>query len=355
MHRITRYTLPAALCVTLLSASPGLAGAANAPAKPSAPVAKKSIPGTEALTAQVQALGSAGVLITPVTNFLGEVLKSPDGKLPEATLAAHKQKIDAALAGLKQTFAAAAPAAQAKPPADTPAEPVVLPKPPAEVAKPPVEAAKPPAEVAKPPAEVAKPPAEVAKPPAEAAKPPAEAVKPVEAAKPPAEVAKPVEAAKPPAEAVKPVEAAKPPAEVVKPVEAAKPPAEVAKPVEAAKPPAQVAKPPADMAKPPAEVAKPVTLPAAVPAPLPAVAPVSARAGRAGAPLDLVAAAVDHLKASVDEVAKAAGPCGCTTNAKDKASAVVNDLGTTVVALFTGLGLPGMPAAAPAPAPDPAE
>ncbi|MEV6727518.1 MULTISPECIES: hypothetical protein [unclassified Streptomyces] len=312
MHRITRYTLPAALCVTLLSASPGLAGAANAPARPSAPVAKKSIPGTEALTAQVQALGSAGVLITPVTNFLGEVLKSPDGKLPEADLAAHKQKIDAALAGLKQTFAAVAPAAPAaptapqapaKPPAVAPAAPVVLPKPPAEVAKPPVEAAKPPAEAAKPPAAVAKPPADAAKPPAEAAKPPADA----------------------------------------------------AKPVEVAKPPAVVAKPPLDMAKPPAEVAKPVTLPAAAPAPLPAVAPVSARAARAGAPLDLVAAAVDHLKASVDEVAKAAGPCGCTTDAKDKATDVVNDLGTTVVALFTGLGLPGMPAAAPAPAPDPAE
>nr|WSW44713.1 hypothetical protein OG296_17100 [Streptomyces sp. NBC_01001] len=332
MHRITRYTLPAALCVTLLSASPGLAGAANAPARPSAPVAKKSIPGTEALTAQVQALGSAGVLITPVTNFLGEVLKSPDGKLPEADLAAHKQKIDAALAGLKQTFAAVAPAAPAaptapqapaKPPADAPAAPVVLPKPPAEVAKPPVEAAKPPAEVAKPPAAVAKPPADAAKPPAEAAKPPAEAARPVEVAKPPVEVAKP--------------------------------PADAAKPVEAAKPPAEVAKPPVDMAKPPAEVAKPVTLPAAAPAPLPAVAPVSAQAARAGAPLDLVVAAVDHLKASVDEVAKAAGPCGCTTNAKDKATDVVNDLGTTVVALFTGLGLPGMPAAAPAPAPDPAE
>ncbi|MFF1337220.1 hypothetical protein ACFVYT_04775 [Streptomyces sp. NPDC058290] len=347
MHRITRYTLPAALCVTLLSASPGLAGAANAPARPSAPVAKKSIPGTEALTAQVQALGSAGVLITPVTNFLGEVLKSPDGKLPEAALAAHKQKIDAALAGLKQTFAAVAPAAPAapnapeapaKPPADAPAAPVVLPKPPAEVAKPPVEAAKPPAEVAKPPADAAKPPAEAAKPPAEAAKPP------VEAAKPPAEVAKP------------PAEAAKPPVDAAKPVEAAKPPAAVAKPPAAvAKPPAAVAKPPVDMAKPPAEVAKPVTLPAAAPAPLPAVAPVSARAARAGAPLDLVAAAVDHLKASVDEVAKAAGPCGCTTNAKDKATDVVNDLGTTVVALFTGLGLPGMPEAAPAPAPDPAE
>ncbi|MFI6004260.1 hypothetical protein ACIA98_28280 [Streptomyces sp. NPDC051366] len=326
MHRITRYTLPAALCVTLLSASPGLAGAANAPARPSAPVAKKSIPGTEALTAQVQALGSAGVLITPVTNFLGEVLKSPDGKLPEADLAAHKQKIDAALAGLKQTFAAVAPAAPAaptapqapaKPPADTPAAPVVLPKPPAEVAKPPVEAAKPPAAVAKPPAAVAKPPADAAKPPAEAAKPPAEV------AKPPAAVAKP--------------------------------PADAAKPVEAAKPPAEVAKPPVDMAKPPAQVAKPVTLPAAAPAPLPAVAPVSAQAARAGAPLDLVVAAVDHLKASVDEVAKAAGPGGGTTNAKDKATDVVNDLGTTVVALFTGLGLPGMPAAAPAPAPDPAE
>ncbi|MFF3860602.1 hypothetical protein [Streptomyces sp. NPDC002209] len=337
MHRITRYTLPAALCVTLLSASPGLAGAANAPARPSAPVAKKSIPGTEALTAQVQALGSAGVLITPVTNFLGEVLKSPDGKLPEADLAAHKQKIDAALSGLKQTFAAVAPAA-----------PVVLPKPPAEVAKPPVEAAKPPAEVAKPPAEVAKPPAEVAKPPVDAAKPVEAAKPPAEVAKPPADVAKPVEVAKPPAEV------AKPPVDVAKPVEVAKPPAEVAKPpVDVAKP-VEAAKPPAEVAK-PVDMAKPVTLPAAVPAPLPAVAPVSARAARAGAPLDLVAAAVDHLKASVDEVAKAAGPCGCTTDAKDKATDVVNDLGTTVVALFTGLGLPGMPAAAPAPAPDPAE
>ncbi|MFD8793414.1 hypothetical protein, partial [Streptomyces vinaceus] len=94
----------------------------------------------------------------------------------------------------------------------------------------------------------------------------------------------------------------------------------------------------------PAAVAQPVTLPA--------VAPAVAAKPRAvdRARVDLVTAAVDHLKASVDEVAKAAGPCGCTTDAKTKANDVVNDLGATVVALFTGLGLPGMPAAAPAPA-----
>ncbi|MFD8792153.1 hypothetical protein ACFV1T_15490, partial [Streptomyces vinaceus] len=142
MHRITRYTLPAALCVTLMSVSPGLAGAADAPAKAPAPVAKKAIPGAEALTAQVASLGAAGSMITPVTNFLGEVLKSPDGKLPEAELAAHKQKIDAALASMKKTFAAAAPAAApaapavpeavAKPPAAAPVTPVVLPKQPAD-------------------------------------------------------------------------------------------------------------------------------------------------------------------------------------------------------------------------------
>ncbi|MGW2990851.1 hypothetical protein ACWDA9_03605, partial [Streptomyces sp. NPDC001193] len=211
MHRITRYTLPAALCVTLMSVSPALAGAADTPTKASAPVAKKAVPGAEALTAQVASLGAAGSLITPVTNFLGEVLKSPDGKLPEADLAAHKQKIDAALASMKRTFAAAAPAAPAapavpeavaKPPASVPVvTPVVLPKqpadePPGAVAKPPVEAAKPPVEAAKPPVEAAKPPVEAAKPPVEAAKPPVEAAKPpVEAAKPP------VEAAKPPVEA----------------------------------------------------------------------------------------------------------------------------------------------------------
>ncbi|MEU8839116.1 hypothetical protein AB0D97_08275 [Streptomyces roseus] len=345
MHRITRYTLPAALCVTLISVTPGLAGAADAPTKASAPVSKKAIPGAEALTAQVASLGAAGSMLTPVTNFLGEVLKSPDGKLPEADLAAHKQKIDAALASMKKTFAAAAaPAAAVKPPATVPVTPVVLPnkpadEPPGAVAKPPVEAAKPPVEAAKPPVEAAKPPVEAAKPPVEAAKPP------VEAAKPPVDAAKPVEAAKPPVEAAKPpMEAAKPP------VEAAKPPVEAAKPpVDALKPAAPAVKPPAaPVAKPPAAVAQPVTLPAVAPA----VAAKPRTVDRAR--VDRVTAAVDHLKVSVDEVFKAAGTTGTTgakVDAKAEATDVVNDLGATMVALFTGLGLPGMPAAAPAPAP----
>ncbi|MET9885289.1 hypothetical protein ABZZ20_19580 [Streptomyces sp. NPDC006430] len=288
MHRITRYSIPAALCVTLLTASPGLAGAANAPAKPAAPVAKKSVPGTEALLSQVQSLGSAGQLLTPVSDLLAAVLKSPDGKLPDAELAAHKQKINAALADVKETFAAAAPAAPTTPEAP----------------------AKPPAEVAKPPAEVAKPPVHEAKPPVHVVKPP------VHEAKPPAEVAKP------------PVHEAKPPVHVVKP-------------------PVHEAKPPAEVAKPPAAVAKPVTLPAAAPLAAPVAAAVKAEAG---SPLDLVSAAVDRLKVSVDVVTKAAGPCNCTIDAKAKATDVVNDMGATMVALFTGLGLPGMPAAAPAPA-----
>ncbi|MER7467342.1 hypothetical protein [Streptomyces sp. NPDC097981] len=347
MHRITRYTLPAALCVTLLTVSPGLAGAADAPAKPSTPVAKKALPGAEALTAQVESLGSAGSLITPVTNFLGEVLKSPDGKLPDADLAVHKQKIDAALAGLKKTFAAAAPAAPTTPGAgaEHPAALVVLPEPPADAPKPPVDGARPPGHTARPPADTAKPPAEAAKPPVEVAKPPADTAKPpADTARPPADAARPpADAARPPADAARP------------PAHAARPPADAAKPPAAvAKPPADAAKP-AEAAKPPAGLAQPVTLPVAVPAHAPgAVKP------KAAAPLDRVTAAVDHLKASVDEVAKAAGPCDCTIDAA-RVTDVVNDLGTTVVALFSGLGLPGMPAAAPdsaapaAPAPDPAE
>lgn len=57
LHRITRYTLPAALCVSLLTVSPALAGAADAPTKAAPPAAKKAIPGAEALTAQVESLG----------------------------------------------------------------------------------------------------------------------------------------------------------------------------------------------------------------------------------------------------------------------------------------------------------
>ncbi|MYT20904.1 hypothetical protein GTW69_11480, partial [Streptomyces sp. SID7760] len=115
--------------------------------------------------------------------------------------------------------------------------------------------------------------------------------------------------------------------------------------------PVDALKPAAPAAKPPAAAAQPVTLPAVAPA----VAAKPRAADRAR--VDRVTAAVDHLKASVDEVFKAASPTvttgatGTKVDAKAEATDVVNDLGATMVALFTGLGMPGMPAAAPAPAP----
>ncbi|MCY0953955.1 hypothetical protein [Streptomyces sp. H27-S2] len=104
MHRFTRYAVPAALCATLLAASPGLAAAAHAPERPPVAAAKPSIPGTEALLAQVQSLGGVGGLLKPVTDLLADVLKSPDGKIPETDLAAHQEKVGQALAGLTKSL-----------------------------------------------------------------------------------------------------------------------------------------------------------------------------------------------------------------------------------------------------------
>ncbi|WP_329382613.1 hypothetical protein OG625_19810 [Streptomyces sp. NBC_01351] len=259
MRRFTRYTVPAALCVTLLAASPGLAGAANAPERPPVAVAGKAIPGTEALLAQVQSLGAVGGLLKPVTDLLSAVLKSPDGKIPEADLAALKEKIDTALADVKKTL----------PPA--PALPVPVPEAPV---KPPVDL----------PAPVPELPVEPPKLPVEAPKLPVEAPK------------LPVEAPKLPVEAPKlPVGAPK--------------------------------------------------LPIATQADAKANTQASMQANTKAAdgPLDLVTGALDKLKASVDALTKTAGPCGCSTDAKDKVTSVVTDLVAALVALLTGAGLPGLP------------
>ncbi|GAA0290315.1 hypothetical protein GCM10010302_31070 [Streptomyces polychromogenes] len=155
MHRITRYSVPAALCVTLLTASPGIAAAARGPEQPPLSVTGQAVPGSDALLTQVQTLGAAGALLEPVTDLLTAVLKSPDGKVPAAELAAVKTRIEPAFANLRKSV----------PTAQTPAKPADP------VAKPPVaEPAKPAEPVAQPP--VAQPPA--AKPPvAVPVKPPA--------------------------------------------------------------------------------------------------------------------------------------------------------------------------------------
>ncbi|WP_328299816.1 hypothetical protein OG389_19920 [Streptomyces sp. NBC_00435] len=227
MHRITRYTIPAALCLTLLTVSPGLASATAESGKPQAAAAApagKAIPGTEALLAQVQSLAAVGGVLRPVTDLLAAVLKSPDGKVPEADLAALKEKVDAALAELKKGLPA------------TPALPVPVP---------PVDAPKLPVETPKLPVETPKLPVEAPKLPLEAPK-------------------------------------------------------------------------------------------------LPVALPVAARKA-AGGPLDLATGAIDKLKSSVDGLHKAAGPCGCSTDAKAKATDVLTDLVAALVALLTGLGLPGLP------------
>ncbi|WP_330297514.1 hypothetical protein [Streptomyces sp. NBC_00503] len=281
MLRITRYTVPAALCLTLLAASPGLAGAASAPGKPvaaaaaSSVTAEKAIPGTEALLAQVQSLGGVAGLLKPVTDLLAAILKSPDGKLPEADLAAFKEKIDAAVAELKKTLPAAPALPVPVPPVDVPKLPVDPPKLPVDAPKLPVDAPK-----------------------------------------------LPVDAPKLPVDAPK-------------------------LPVDAPKLPVDAPKLPVDAPK------LPVALPAAPPVALPVSAPVRAKA-KADGPLDLATGAIDKLKASVDGLTKAAGPCGCSTDAKAKATDVVTDLVAAVVALLTGAGLPGLPGLPSLPVPAPA-
>ncbi|MFH7594768.1 hypothetical protein WDV06_06615 [Streptomyces racemochromogenes] len=266
MHRITRYSVPAALCVTLLTASPGIAAVARGPEQPPVSVTGQAVPGSDALLAQVQSLGAAAGMLEPVTDLLSAVLKSPDGKVSAAELAAVKAKIEPAFADLKKSV----PAAQA------PANPVV--NTPAKPADPPADSA------AKPP--VAKPADPVAKPPA------------VEA---------PV--AQPPA--------AQPPA-----AEPAKPAAPVAQP-----PAAEPAKPAAPIAQPPAAepVAKlPAVEPAKPPTVLPAVAPKSARIEQASAAIDKLKGSVDGLLMVAEKGAPAAdAKAKATTVVTDLSAALV--------------------------------
>ncbi|MEW2371341.1 hypothetical protein AB0940_18545 [Streptomyces sp. NPDC006656] len=267
---MTRYSVPAALCVTLLTASPGIAAVARGPEQPPLSVTAQAVPGSDALLAQVQSLDAAARMLEPVTDLLSAVLKSPDGKVSAAELAAVKTKIEPAFADLKKSVPAAQ--APAKPAANTPAKPA---DPPADTAaKPPV--AKPADPAAKPPvAEPAKPADPVAQPPV--ARPPA--------AKPP--VAEPVKPADP----------------------AVKPPA-----AEPAKPAAPIAQPPAVMPAKPAVV-------------LPATAPKSGRAEQASA-------AIDKLKGSVDSLLMVAEKGAPTADAKAKANTVMTDLSAALVTLL---------------------
>ncbi|MFD5423137.1 hypothetical protein ACFWJT_34610 [Streptomyces sp. NPDC127069] len=304
---MTRYSVPAALCLTLLTASPGIAAVARGPEEPPASVTGQAVPGSDALLAQVQSLGAAAGMLEPVTDLLSAVLKSPDGKVSAAELAAVKAKIEPAFADLKKSVPAAQ--APAKPVVNTPAKP----------ADPPAEPADP---VAKPGDPVVKPPvAEPAKPADPAAKPPvAEPAKPADPVAQPPVVQPPADpAAKPPvAEPVKPADpVAKPPV--------AQPP--VAQPPAAKPPVAEPVKPAEPVAEPPAVVpAKPPTV-------LPAVTPKSGRVEQASA-------AIDKLKGSVDGLLVVAEKGAPAADAKAKAGMVVTDLSAALVALLNAQKAP---------------
>ncbi|MFF4318437.1 hypothetical protein [Streptomyces sp. NPDC001568] len=290
--RLTRYAVPAVLCTALLAASPGLATAADVPARP--PVAapaeagSKAIPGTEALLAQVQQLGSVAGVLQPVTDLLAAVFTSPDGKLPEADVAAFRAKIDTALADLKKNLPPAAPAVS--PPVDAPKLPADAPKLPVAAPQVPADAPKLPADASKLPVAAPQVPADAPKLPVAAPQVPADAPKlPVAAPQVPADAPKlPVAAPQVPADAPQ------------------------------------------------------------VPVAAPKVPPVPARAF--AGPLDVITAAIDKLKESADGLLRTAGPCGCSTDAKAKATDVLTSLVAALVALLTGLGLPGLP---PLPVPVP--
>ncbi|MFF3012870.1 hypothetical protein [Streptomyces sp. NPDC057939] len=283
--RFTRHAVPAVLCTALLVASPGLATAADVPARP--PVAapaepgSKSIPGTEALLAQIQQLGTVAGVLQPVTDLLAAVFKSADGKLPEADVAAFRAKIDTALADLRKNL----------PPAPAvPAPPVDAPKLPTDPPKLPVAAPEVPVDGPKLPVDAPKAPADGPKLPVAAPEVPVDGPK------------LPVDAPKAPADAPKPPVAA-PQVPVVAPQ---------------------------------------------VPVAGTKVPPVPARAF--AGPLDVMTASVDKLKESVDGLLRTAGACGCSTDAKAKATDVLTSLVAALVALLTGLGLPGLP---PLPVPVP--
>ncbi|MFH8888493.1 hypothetical protein ACH4C3_08555, partial [Streptomyces sp. NPDC017949] len=219
--RFTRYTVPAVLCTALLAASPGLATAADAPARPpvaaAAGVGSKAIPGTEALLAQVQQLGTVGGVLKPVTDLLAAVFKSPDGKLPQADVAGFKEKIDTALTDLRKNLPPA-PAVPA-PPVAAPQLPVDAPKSPVDAPKLPVAAPQVPADAPKLPADAPKLPVAAPQVPADAPKLPADAPKlPVDAPKLPVAAPQvPVDAPKLPADAPKlPADAPKLPVDAPK-------------------------------------------------------------------------------------------------------------------------------------------
>ncbi|MCF3180661.1 hypothetical protein IPZ70_12035 [Streptomyces polychromogenes] len=303
---MTRYSVPAALCLTLLTASPGIAAVARGPEEPPASVTGQAVPGSDALLAQVQSLGAAAGMLEPVTDLLSAVLKSPDGKVSAAELAAVKAKIEPAFADLKKSVPAAQ--APAKPVVNTPAKP----------ADPPAESADP---VAKPADPVAKPGDPVAKPGDPVAKPPV-----AEPAKPAAPVAQPPVAQPPADPAVKPpvAEPAKPADPVAKPP-VAQPP--VAQPPAAKPPVAEPVKPAEPVAEPPA------VLPAKPPTVLPAVTPKSARVEQASA-------AIDKLKGSVDGLLVVAEKGAPAADAKAKAGTVVTDLSAALVALLNAQKAP---------------
>ncbi|MFD6873442.1 MULTISPECIES: hypothetical protein [unclassified Streptomyces] len=313
--RFTRYTVPAVLCTALLAASPGLATAADSPARPpvaaAAGVGSKAIPGTEALLAQVQQLGTVGGVLKPVTDLLAAVFKSPDGKLPEADVAGFKEKIDTALTDLRKNLPPAPAPAVPAPPVAAPQLPVDAPKLPVAAPEVPVDAPKLPVDAPKLPVDAPELPVAAPEVPVDAPKLPVDAPKlPVDAPKLPVAAPQvPVDAPKLPADAPN-------------------------SPVAAPKLPAGAPEVPADAAKPPVAAPK-----------VPAV-PARAFAG----PLDVITAAIDKLEESVGGLLKTAGPCGCSTDAKAKATDVLTSLVAALVALLTGLGLPGLP---PLPVPVP--
>ncbi|MFF5449062.1 hypothetical protein [Streptomyces sp. NPDC012888] len=168
MRRLTRHTLPAALCLSLLAVPTTAAGAASAPERPASAPASAPVPGADALLKQVSTLGNVAEVLRPATALVEAILKADEGKVPQADLDKHVTALKAAVDKLKASLPAAPAVPVPVPPVDAPDLPVEAPKLPVEAPKLPVEAPKLPVEAPKLPAEAPKPPADAPKLPVKA-------------------------------------------------------------------------------------------------------------------------------------------------------------------------------------------
>ncbi|MHB9756425.1 hypothetical protein ACYBSK_18770 [Streptomyces sp. BYX5S] len=84
--------------LALGTAGPAFSSVTDSPAHSASAAAP--VPGADALTKQNDALAGAGDVLEPVTDLVADVLKAPDGKLPQEDATEHAADVKEALDGL---------------------------------------------------------------------------------------------------------------------------------------------------------------------------------------------------------------------------------------------------------------